>query len=92
MFSSFFNFLFRYIYNKKTQDITIDTEYKKATNIEPFNKNEISLLSDNYAKFGVTELNDKPCDQEYKFYTDSNGLTVLTGEDTRNIFEEFKKK
>ena len=44
------------------------------------------LLSDNYTELGV----NKPCEQEYKFYTDLNGQKVLIGEDTRNIFEEFQ--
>lgn len=77
--------------SKNTDNTTsIDTEYTCTTGVAAFNKNEMTSLSDNYADFGSTELNDNPCEQEFKFYKDINGQKILIGEDTRNIFNEIK--
>ena len=77
--------------NSSKNTTSIDTEYTCTTGVAAFNKNEMISLSDNYANFGSVELNTDPCEQEFKFYTDINGKKILTGEDTRNIFEELKK-
>ena len=77
--------------NSSKNTTSIDTEYTCTTGVAAFNKNEMTSLSDNYANFGSVELNTDPCEQEFKFYTDINGKKILTGEDTRNIFEELKK-
>ena len=78
--------------NQKKDADTIDTEYTDKTGVTAFNKNEMVSLSDNYAKFGSTELNKDPLEQEFKFYTDVNGQKILIGEDTKNIFQEFQNK
>lgn len=79
--------------SKNTDNTTsIDTEYTCTTGVAAFNKNEMTSLSDNYANFGSVELNTDPCEQEFKFYRDVNGQKILIGEDTRNIFQELKKK